>query len=675
MKNVLFFVLTIASTPLFSQATFNGNVREMESKNVLSNVTLMVVEEKDTSYFTPDVEGNFSFKTKPGRVRIFAEAEGYLSELNSVNAGDGSKNNIDISMVKVPVEKLFLASTFGADSSTFELDEVFIATKTIHKNRLASDAGRTVVYSASDEHRTGTEKAVGTVSTDVKREERGVAGEGLGTKMKYRISMDGGVVRSDEKSGVLDLVSLKGSRSAGQNVLTAGEVNDFSKWGLWNDLSKAEFDQFSVAWKLLVQNRFCVQLSLPSGIPLIDAEVQLTDNSGRVVWNARTDNTGKAELWDLVPIKDTKLKYYAKVSVGSYTESFRNVISFGSGINYYTIDLPCTVSDQLDIAFVVDATGSMGDEINYLKLDLDNVISLISEENKNINLRMGSVFYRDKTDQYLTIESPFSSNTELVKSFILAQSADGGGDAPEAADEALMVALQKLNWSTSSRARILFWILDAPPHQAEENIARMKDVATLAASMGVRIVPVGCSGITKSTEFLCRSIALATNGTYTFLTNHSGVGASHIEPSTDGYKVESFRDVLVRVARQMSITSDCQEFISDRQIDLIDTNLAINNPYGLEDSVHVYRHNYVPPTNEICISAYPNPTTGLLNVKHTNSIKELFLADVNGKLLERFALKEDSVDRFDLGRYTNGIYLIQFYNGQKWNVVKIVLQH
>jgi hypothetical protein len=80
------------------------------------------------------------------------------------------------------------------------------------------------------------------------------------------------------------------------------------------------------------------------------------------------------------------------------------------------------------------------------------------------------------------------------------------------------------------------------------------EVSKKAAEKGIRIVPIGCSGIDKPTEFLCRNIALATNGTYTFLTNHSGVGGTHIEPSTDGYKVESFREVLVRVARLMSIT-------------------------------------------------------------------------------------------------------------------------
>lgn len=652
MKLFTLCTIILLTNSLFGQASFNGNVSEMASKKALKNVKLMVIEESDTSYFTPDDKGNFNFKTNPGRVKIFALADGYISELNSVNAGDGSMNTVSISMIKE-------SETIRYSDSEAKGEEYLLGGTSIYgedsTTRLGFTASELKEVSIRGVHSTTGEGEIEEVIT--------YSDERDGEIISDRITKDHGF----EKVSDVNIPKL--------GVLTAGEVNDFSKWTLWNDLNKNQFSEFSESWKLKLMERFCVQLSLPSGMPVIDAEIELMDNTGRSVWNARTDNTGKAELWDLHVDLNNRIKYSVKVVSGNFNQEFKGIHSFRKGINPITIDIPCTVSDQLDIAFVVDATGSMGDEINYLKLDLDNVISLISQENSNINLRMASVFYRDKGDNYVTIESPFSSNTDLAKSFIQSNYADGGGDAPEAADEALLVALQKLNWSSSSRARILFWILDAPPHQAEENIAKMLEVAKLAAKMGIKIVPVGCSGITKSTEFLCRSIALATNGTYTFLTNHSGVGASHIEPSTDGYKVESFRDILVRVSRLMSITPDCNEFITDQQIDMIDTNLAINNPYGKDDTLHLYRPDNLPPSNEIEILAYPNPTTGILNIKHANSIKEIFVADINGKLLERFDLNLDRVDMCDIGKYTNGIYFIQYFNGKKWNSVKVVLQH
>lgn len=656
MKLFTFCSILLVTNCLLGQASFNGNVSEMESKKALKNVKLMVVSESDTTYFTPDEKGDFNFKTKPGRVKIFAIADGYISELNSVNAGDKSTNKVEISLVKETESLKRLEEGEGIDS---DLD------------------GEGSTFSTSSPSSVSEIEVV--TSKSIRREE--------GVKYRYTPSesvevdevVTKGIIGSaDRIKGDYGLESIEPKRmynTPKQGVLTAGEVNDFSKWELWNDLNKNQFNEFTKSWQLKLMERFCVQVSLPSGMPVIDAEVELLDNKGRSVWSARTDNTGKAELWDLYVDLDNKIRYSVKIIRGDFSEEFTGIHSFSKGINPITIDIPCTVSDQVDIAFVVDATGSMGDEINYLKMDLDSVISLVTLDNKDLNLRMSSVFYRDKGDTYLTVESPFSSNTNLAKSFIQSNHAGGGGDTPEAADEALLVALQKLNWSSSSRARILFWILDAPPHQAQENIDKMLEVAKLAAKMGVKIVPVGCSGITKSTEFLCRSIALATNGTYTFLTNHSGVGGSHIEPSTDGYKVESFRDILVRLTRLMSITPDCDQFIPEEQIVTIDSNLRITNPYGINDTLHIYRPDNLPATNEIEIVAYPNPTNGIVNIKHANSIKEIFVADINGKLLERFDLHEDRIDSCDIGKYTNGIYFLQFYNGKKWNCVRVVLQH
>jgi hypothetical protein len=219
--------------------------------------------------------------------------------------------------------------------------------------------------------------------------------------------------------------------------------------------------------------------------------------------------------------------------------------------------------------------------------------------------------------------------------------------------------------------------LDAPPHKAEENLKKLMEASKLAAKMGIKIVPVGCSGIDKTTEFLCRSMALATNGTYTFLTNHSGVGGSHIEPSTDGYKVESFREILVRVSRSMSITPDCEEFIAPEQIVMIDTTITVNNPYGIKDTTFINRPHGINDEDdrEIQLVVYPNPTNGIFYIKNPKEITEVFIADINGKLLERIELSEDRETMCDISRYTNGVYFVQFHNGVRWRTNRVVLHH
>ena len=43
---------------------------------------------------------------------------------------------------------------------------------------------------------------------------------------------------------------------------------------------------------------------------------------------------------------------------------------------------------------------------------------------------------------------------------------------------------------------------------------------------------------------------MATGGTYTFLTDDSGVGGSHLEPTVGEYQVEQLNDLLVRLIEQ-----------------------------------------------------------------------------------------------------------------------------
>ncbi|MGM9609682.1 MAG: hypothetical protein ACI3XE_05625, partial [Eubacteriales bacterium] len=68
-----------------------------------------------------------------------------------------------------------------------------------------------------------------------------------------------------------------------------------------------------------------------------------------------------------------------------------------------------------------------------------------------------------------------------------------------------------------------------------------------AAEKGIRIIPVASSGVNKMTEYLLREEALLTGGTYTFLTNDSGIGGDHLTPTVGEYTVEYLNAMLVRL--------------------------------------------------------------------------------------------------------------------------------
>ena len=93
-------------------------------------------------------------------------------------------------------------------------------------------------------------------------------------------------------------------------------------------------------------------------------------------------------------------------------------------------------------------------------------------------------------------------------------------------------------------------VLDAPPHNTSSIRESLASSITDAINKGIRIIPVASSGVDKSTEFLLRTFAMTTGGTYTFLTDHSGIGGSHIEPTIGSYDVENLNDLLVRIINE-----------------------------------------------------------------------------------------------------------------------------
>ena len=132
------------------------------------------------------------------------------------------------------------------------------------------------------------------------------------------------------------------------------------------------------------------------------------------------------------------------------------------------------------------------------------------------------------------------------------QSAGGGGDYPEAVDQALAAAGQ-LRWSEGNAARVAFHVADAPPHDHLCEQA-MRAIDPLR-SRGVAIYPVASSGVADVAEFTMRTEALLTGSQYLFLTDDSGVGNKHAKPHFPYYHVQTLSRAMIRmVASELSGT-------------------------------------------------------------------------------------------------------------------------
>jgi hypothetical protein len=201
--------------------------------------------------------------------------------------------------------------------------------------------------------------------------------------------------------------------------------------------------------------------------------------------------------------------------------------------------------EQLDVSLVIDTTGSMGDEIAYLQSEFLALSSAIEAKYPNAEQRWSLVLYRDMGDEYVTRWFDFRDDAMDFRDKLAMQSAGGGGDFPEAPDAALE-AMAQLGWRNGDKvARLAFWVADAPHHN-EKAEAMLKAIRG-ARELGVHLYPVASSGVDELTEVSMRSAAQLTGGRYLFLTNDSGVGGSHKEPTIPCYFVTKLNNAILRM--------------------------------------------------------------------------------------------------------------------------------
>jgi len=270
----------------------------------------------------------------------------------------------------------------------------------------------------------------------------------------------------------------------------------------------------------------------------------------------------------------------------------------------------------LEISFVVDTTGSMGDELSYLKREFENIIDSVNRTYQVDSMRFSLIVYRDHGDEYIVRTFDFTDSIDQMKDRLSAQRPSGGGDYPEAMDQALEES-NKLSWSEGNCARILFLVADAPPH--DDDLADMVDAISELRAKGIHIYPLASSGVGDVAEFMMRVAAVTTHGRYLFLTDDSGVGNSHAEPHIPGYVVTTLKDLMVRII-DSEISGTRVEARPDqviRQVGKVENGVVVReDPEEIEEQQH-YRN--VTDDDEVDIDPVDPASTTLPEVEETPS--------------------------------------------------------
>jgi hypothetical protein len=359
--------------------------------------------------------------------------------------------------------------------------------------------------------------------------------------------------KDKESSNEFGSPSSDGSHKVGggKTGMTAGEWNDLDSWSFWQNLMKeASYKKFVIQWGFNTQYRISILAFGPDSLPMVDFKVELLQKAS-VFSIGKTDNHGRLDFF----IHPSKLSgppnlqdFSLKIPLLNYTHS--NLIFFDSGVNVLHLAAVSAKPETIDLAFVVDATGSMGDEMEYVKTELYDVINRVKIKNPLAIVRTGAVFYKDEGDEYVSKFSQFSTDNSNTVNYIKSQSAGGGGDWPEAVHTALNSAIKDLNWTDNAKTRLLFLVLDAPPHFNEKVLASLATTLEKAKEKGIKIIPIAASGVDQETEFLLRAFSIASNGTYVFVTNDSGIGNDHLKPTVGYFEVEFLKDLMVRLINE-----------------------------------------------------------------------------------------------------------------------------
>ena len=335
---------------------------------------------------------------------------------------------------------------------------------------------------------------------------------------------------------------------AGQ--MTAAEWNDAEHFDLWlkmfqtgQDVSErgpfvSYVNEYSL-WNLPYNDMLAVFVGRED-VPVSGAKLTLKGDEGEL-YSAVSDAKGMAYLFY------SDAAHTLSVQSGEETQDIALAeATLTDGILKVNVSDWAEKQNVIELMFLIDTTGSMGDELRYIKAEVDDVIARVKETNPGVTVRLALLFYRDEGDEYVTRYSDFTEDIEAQRAFLAQQKPDGGGDTPEAVHIALTEAVAQ-QWSTGNTTKLIFHILDAPPHERYADAQIYRQAILDAAEKGIRIIPVASSGIDKEAEYLLRSEALLTGGTYTFLTDDSGIGNSHLTPEVGTFTVEFLNSMLVRL--------------------------------------------------------------------------------------------------------------------------------
>ena len=169
---------------------------------------------------------------------------------------------------------------------------------------------------------------------------------------------------------------------------------------------------------------------------------------------------------------------------------------------------------RIEVAFVLDTTGSMSGLIEGAKRKIWSIASRMADGTPTPHVRFGLIGYRDRGDAYVTRLFDLTEDIDAIYDKLQAFRADGGGDTPESVNQALHEAVARMSWSPGQDVyKVVFLVGDAPPHMNYQDDIAYPETARLANEKHILINTIQCGALASTTPFW-RQIAAAGHGEF-----------------------------------------------------------------------------------------------------------------------------------------------------------------
>lgn len=221
----------------------------------------------------------------------------------------------------------------------------------------------------------------------------------------------------------------------------------------------------------------------------------------------------------------------------------------------FDVSREVTKNVPLDIVFILDTTGSMGEEINRLKSTIEIINLNLASLSTKPKIRFGMVLYKDLDDEYVTKVIPLTEKLDTFQDELAKVNASGGGDEPENLQAALHDTIKNLKWNRDG-IRLCYIITDAPPHLDYEQSYTYVNAVRDARNEGIKIFSVGTGGLNISGEYVLRQIAQYTYAKYIFLTygekgeSEGGKEGSVSHHTGANFQTDKLESIIIRFAKE-----------------------------------------------------------------------------------------------------------------------------